>query len=113
LLTDIRLWRRLHGEVFLQDFRHYLVKIRVGGCHPLWPVGELHQCVVLAWLGSPVQEQAVWALAVPGLQNMGVGAELALVADEQSRRVHGSRCGLEVEQFETTGASQQEIDFAS
>src|SRR5262249_47926617 len=90
LLTDIRLRRCLDGEVFLQDFRHHLVKIRTGCCHPLWPIGERHKGVWLAWLGSPVQEQAVWALAVPGLQDVGVGAELALVAGKQRRRVHGS-----------------------
>src|SRR5262245_64154656 len=36
LLANVQLWRRLDSEVFVQNFRHHLVKICAGRSHPLW-----------------------------------------------------------------------------
>src|SRR5712691_10455240 len=89
LFADAWLWRSDDPEILGCDLGNNGIEMTPRLLNQLWPIRELHQCVLLARLGSPVQEQTVGPLAVALFEDMGVDAELTLVCGEECRRVHG------------------------
>src|SRR5712691_8015722 len=97
LLADAWLRRSDDPEILRCDLGNNCIEVTPCRLDQLWPVRELHQRVLLARFGSPVQEQTVGPLAVAFFEDMGVDAELTLVCGEECRRVHRLGRGLEIE----------------
>src|SRR5256885_7245786 len=112
LLADTWLWWSYDLEILGCDLGNNGIEVMPRLLDQFWPVRELHQCVLLARFGSPVQEETVRPLAVALLEDMGVSAELTLVRGEEFGRVHGPGRGLEIEQLQTVVAPQQQIHLA-
>src|SRR6266700_3296627 len=113
LFADAWLRRSYHLEILGCDLGDNGIEVTPRLLDQLWPVRELHQRVLLARFGSPVQEQTVRPLAVALLEDMGIDAELTLVRGEECGRVHGPGRGLEIEQLQTVVTPQQQIHLAS
>src|SRR2546425_386068 len=105
LFADAWLRRSDNSEILGCDLGNNGIEMMPRLLDQLWSVRELHQRVLLARFGSPVQEQAVRPLAVALFEDMGIDAELTLIRGEKFGRVHGLGRGLEIEQLQTVVAS--------
>ena len=90
LFADAWLWWGNDLKILGFDFGDNGVEVAACLIHQFWSIRELHQRVLLARLGGPVQEQAVRPFAVALLEDMGVGAELTFVGCEEFGRVSAS-----------------------
>ena len=107
LFADRFLWRLHHLKFLGLDARDHLVKVAASLADLLWTVRKRHERLVLLFFRSPVKQQPVNPFAVTPLQDVGVGAELALVGVKQFGAIGRARRGLEIQQLQLAVATQQ------